>query len=283
VKRRFQNLSKANRDLDAKVRERTRELEGKSQELAQRNQSLEWTHRQLKGTLESRMQMISTVSHDLRSPLTSILLSVEKIQEASEEVHPKVARTLGIMTQEARRLEAIVKGFLDRNRAESLADRLSLEPASPRALLENLEETLVLKAESRGLRSHLYIEPASLEAQLHLDVAAMQQVLFNLVENALKFTDPPGDVGVRSSLQAGQWLLEVWDTGRGIPRVECERLFIPFEQGRAPDAEKGWGLGLFICRSIVEAHGGRIVVDSDAGKGSIFQVFIPLFQAPPPQ
>ncbi len=283
VKRRFQNLNQKYLDLDVKVQERTRELEGKTQELAQRNQSLEWTHRQLKDTLESRMQLISTVSHDLRSPLTSILLSVERIQDFSEEVQPKVAKTLGIMAQEARRLEAIVKGLLDRNRAESLADRLVLEPVHPKVILENLEETLILKAESRGLRTHLYIEPASLEAQVLLDLAAMQQVLFNLVENALKFTDPPGDVGVRSSLQDQQWLLEVWDTGRGIPRAECDRLFNPFEQGRAPDAEKGWGLGLFICRSIVEAHGGRIVVDSDSGKGSIFQVFIPLFQVPPPQ
>lgn len=280
VKRRFRYLNQKYRDLDAQVQERTRELEGKTQELAQRNQSLEWTHRQLKDTLESRMQLISTVSHDLRSPLTSILLSVERIQDFSEEVQPKVAKTLGIMAQEARRLEAIVKGLLDRNRAESLADRLVLEPVHPRVILENLEETLILKAESRGLRSHLYVEPASLEVEILLDVAAMQQVLFNLVENALKFTDPPGDVGVRSSLQAEQWLLEVWDTGRGIPRAECDRLFNPFEQGRAPDAQKGWGLGLFICRSIVAAHGGRIVVDSDSGKGSIFQVFIPLIQRP---
>jgi signal transduction histidine kinase/ligand-binding sensor domain-containing protein len=283
VKRRFQNLNQKYLDLDVKVQERTRELEGKTQELAQRNQSLEWTHRQLKETLASRMQLISTVSHDLRSPLTSILLSVERIQEFSDEVQPKVAKTLGIMAQEARRLEAIVKGLLDRNRAESLADRLVLEPVHPKVILENLEETLILKAESRGLRTHLYIEPASLEVQVLLDVAAMQQVLFNLVENALKFTDQPGDVGVRSSLQDQHWLLEVWDTGRGIPRAECDRLFNPFEQGRAPDAEKGWGLGLFICRSIVEAHGGRIVVDSDSGKGSIFQVFIPLFQVQPPQ
>jgi signal transduction histidine kinase len=283
VKRRFQNLNQKYQHLDAKVQERTRELEGKTQELAQRNLSLEWTHRQLKDTLESRMQLISTVSHDLRSPLTSILLSVERIQDFAEEVQPKVAKILGIMAQEAHRLEAIVKGLLDRNRAVSLVDRLVLEPVHPRVILENLEETLILKAESRGLRSHLYIEPASLEVEVLLDVAAMQQVLFNLVENALKFTDPPGDVGVRSSLQDQQWLLEVWDTGRGIPRAECERLFNPFEQGRAPDAEKGWGLGLFICRSIVEAHGGRIVVDSDSGKGSIFQVFIPLFQVQQPQ
>jgi signal transduction histidine kinase len=109
-----------------------------------------------------------------------------------------------------------------------------------------------------------------------LDVAAMHQVLFNLVENALKFTDPPGDVGVRSTLQRPNWLLEVWDSGRGIPQADCERLFNSFQQSQEKDAQKGWGLGLFICRSIVMAHGGRIEVDSDLGKGAIFRVFLPL-------
>jgi len=273
---RLHHLRQRNEDLENWVHQRTRELEGSAQELARKNQSLEWTHRQLKDTLESRMALINTVSHDLRSPLTSILLSVEQIQASAEEVSPRLQKTYGIMAQEARRLDAIVKGLLDRNRAESLTDRLTLEPAHPGAILDRLEDTLVLKGEARGLRTHLSIEPASLEAEVLLDLTAMQQVLFNLVENALKFTDPPGDVGVRSTLEAGHWVLEIWDTGRGIPKEECDRLFNPFEQAQAKDARKGWGLGLFICRSIVAAHGGTIGVDSDRGKGSIFRVAIPL-------
>lgn len=253
-----------------------RALEARSLELAEKNKSLEWTHHQLKETLESRMQMINTVSHDLRSPLTSILLSVERIQASPDELPPKVTKSLGIMAQEATRLNAIVRSLLDQNRAEALTERLSLGRGCPREILENLEDTLALKAEDRGLRAHLYVEPDSLEAPLMLDVAAMQQVLFNLVENSLKFTDPPGDIGVRSTLQRPNWLLEVWDSGRGIPKADCERLFNAFQQSQGKDAQKGWGLGLFICRSIVLAHGGRIEVDSDLGKGAIFRVFLPL-------
>ena len=269
-------LRRLNQMLESRVAQRTQELEGSTRELAQKNQSLEWTHRQLKDTLESRMRMINTVSHDLRSPLTSILLSVERIQDAADGVPPRAARILGIMAQEAHRLDGIVKGLLDRNRAETLADRLDLQPGRPGEILEKLEDTLALKAEARGLRTHLYLEPASLEAGLLLDVAAMRQVLFNLVENAIKFTDPPGDVGVRSTLKERDWVLEIWDTGRGIPRAECERLFSAFQQAREQDANKGWGLGLFICRSIVVAHGGSIEVDSDTGKGAIFCVRMPL-------
>ena len=273
---RTRHLQRLNQDLEARVTQRTREVEGSALELARKNQSLEWTHGQLKETLESRMLMINTVSHDLRSPLTSILLSVETIQDAAESASPRLQKAFGIMSQEAHRLDGIVKGLLDRNRAESLADRLVLQPATPQAILDKLEDTLTLKGEHRGLRTHLDLEPGSLDAEVLLDVTAMQQVLFNLVENALKFTEPPGDVGVRSTLEDGHWALEVWDTGRGIPRAECERLFSSYQQGQDNDAKRGWGLGLFICRSIVAAHGGSIVVDSDTGKGAIFKVLVPL-------
>ena len=273
---RIRLLEHQNLELEDKVLERTRALEGRTQELAEQNQAMEWTHRQLKETLESRMRMINTVSHDLRSPLTSILLSVERIQDLTDNIHPQVQKAIGIMGREAHRLNELVKGLLDQNRAESLTDSPLLRPARPRDILESLEDTLSMKAEDRGLRSHLYIEAGSQDAEVLLDVRAMRQVLFNLVENALKFTDPPGDVGVRSSLQGRSWILEVWDSGRGIPQAECDRLFHPFQQGESMDSSKGWGLGLFICRSIVVAHGGSIDVDSDVGKGAIFRITLPL-------
>ena len=273
IRMRFLRIRSQNRTLEAKVQVRT-------QELAHRNQSLEWTHSQLKATYESRMGLLNTVSHDLRSPLTTILLCADQILATTEPVSPKVAKALEIMTKEAMRLEAIVKGLLDRSRADSIADRLCLRPASPGAILENLEETLRLKAESMGLRSHFHQEETSRSITLALDVVAMQQVVFNLVENALKFTPPPGDVGVRSSLAGEHWVLEVWDSGRGIAPAECKRLFASFEQGHAIDAHRGWGLGLFICQSIVAAHHGHIEVASEPGKGARFQVFLPLVQAP---
>ena len=226
------------------------------------------------------MQMINTVSHDLRSPLTSIRLSVDRLQESPEPMQPRVTKILGVMAHEAQRLEAIIKGVLDRNREDALADRLSLQAGTPREILEGLEGTLTLKGESLGLRTQLSLEPISLDVEILLDPAAMQQVLFNLVENALKFTLRGGKVGVRSSLVGADWMLEIWDTGRGIPKDQCERLFHPFEQGQVVDAKQGWGLGLYICRSIVEAHGGRIEVESTLGEGSVFKVLLPIVKGP---
>ena len=129
---------------------------------------------------------------------------------------------------------------------------------------------------ARGLQTRLDLDADLGKTWVLLDSVAMRQVLFNLVENALKFTEPPGAVGVRTHLKENHWHLEVWDTGRGIPRAECERLFHPFEQGQHQDAKKGWGLGLYICRTIVEAHGGRIEVESEVGSGSVFRVSLPL-------
>jgi signal transduction histidine kinase/ligand-binding sensor domain-containing protein len=278
VKHRFKLLERHNRELEAKVQARTRELEGRTQELALRNQAMEWIHRELRNTLESRMGMINTVSHDLRSPLTSILLSVERLREYAEGIDPRAQKFFGVLAHEAQRLEAIIKAVLDRNRSDSLADKLSLQPGHPREILEGLEGTLALKAEARGLKPRLSLDPASLDSDILFDPAAMQQVLFNLLENALKFTRAPGKVGVRSFLRDQEWILEVWDTGRGIPKHQCAKLFHPFKQGQEVDSKKGWGLGLYICRSIVEAHGGRIEVESVVAEGSVFRVALPLVQ-----
>ncbi len=275
IRARFRTLERNNEALEGKVRTRTKELQAWTRELALRNQGMEWTQRQLKDTLESRMQMINTVSHDLRSPLTTILLSVERLHGPAQK-DPGLARVLGIMKHEGQRLEGILKGLLDKNRAESMVDRLSMKLTHPEDLLENLGSTLELKAEARGLQTRLDLGQAAGEVWTLLDSVAMRQVLFNLVENALKFTEPPGAVGVRTRVREKHWDLEVWDTGRGIPKAECERLFHPFEQGQTRDAQKGWGLGLYICRSIVEAHGGRIEVESEVGSGSVFRVSLPL-------
>ena len=208
------------------------------------------------------------MSHDLRSPLTTIRLSVDRLQLFAEGLDPKIAKILGVMTLEAQRLEAIIKAVLDRNRGDSLADQLSLKLGSPREILENLEGSLALKTDARGLRSYLSLDPASLDAdQPPTTPLPCSRYCSTSWENALKFTRATGGSGVRSSLLGKDWILEVWDTGRGIPKHQCARLFNPFEQGKEKDSKKGWGLGLDICRSIVEAHGGRIEVEECRCRG----------------
>lgn len=253
--------------LEAKVEERT-------ETLALRNKSMERLHHQLKRSLESRVQLMRTVSHDLRSPLTSIMLSVDRLRDGEEE-QPS-ASMLNVLDREARRMEGIIRGLLDQAKSESFTDSLNQRLCRPSEVLEGLTDTLQLKAEAHELSTHLELDPRVEAIWILADTTALQQVLFNLIENALKFTDPSGTIGVRSLVGEDTWALEVWDTGRGIEPAMLGDIFQAFRQTREGDEQKGWGLGLSICKTLVEAHSGRIEVVSEVGKGSTFRVILPL-------
>ena len=262
-----------------RVRRRARRLEAmvlaRTEELTLRNRSLERLHHQLKHSLQGRIQLMNTVSHDLRSPLTTILLSVDRLEQHGEL--SKACRTsLKVVAHEAQRLERLLKNLLDSAKAESIADNLAFRLCHPGEILEGLADTLAVKAEARDLEVQLALDPACASSWVLMDAEAMQQVLFNLIENALKFTPAPGTIGIRSRLAPGRWLLEVWDTGRGLEPGQAANLFKPFSQARAEDASQGWGLGLSICRTLVEAHEGTIEAESEPGQGSVFRVTLPL-------
>ena len=263
---RLQILRKQAHLLEAKVEERT-------ETLRLRNKSLERLHHQLKRSLESRVQLMRTVSHDLRSPLTSIMLSVDRLRDA-EHLKPDTPM-LNVLDREARRLETIIRGLLDQAKSESYTDSLNQRLCHPSEILEGLTDTLRLKAESRDLSHRLELDPNADQIWILADTTALQQVLFNLIENALKFTEAPGTVGIRSILGEDNWALEVWDTGRGIDPSLQSGIFQAFRQTQVGDEQKGWGLGLSICKALVEAHAGRIEVVSEVGRGSTFRVILP--------
>ena len=270
---RIRQVRKRSRMLEIKVQERT-------EELTLRNRSLERLHHQLKRSLEGRVQLMNTITHDLRSPLTSILISVERLEE-NQDLGGSGKSALKVVAREAQRVERLLKHLLDSSRAESLTDGLNFRVCHPGEIMEGLAETLRMKAESRDLTARLALDPMGDHTWILADAESMQQVLFNLIENALKFTSAPGEIGIRSRLEPPCWVLEVWDTGRGIDPAQAADLFKPFSQAREADATLGWGLGLSICRTLVEAHQGTIEVVSAIGKGSTFKVSLPLVTANP--
>jgi signal transduction histidine kinase/ligand-binding sensor domain-containing protein len=273
VQWRMRRLRGRARVLEDRVRERTEELE-------LRNRSLERLHRQLKRSLERRVELVRRVAHDLRSPLASITLSADLLKDRAAAL-PEAARSLGVMTREAQRMESILKALLDHAREEAEAETFNPRLCHPAEVLHGLSDTLRLKAEALDLETRLELDPADAQAFLLADSASLQQVLFNLLENALKYTPAPGTVGIRSRVRGDAWVLEVWDTGVGIPAERLEAIFEPFRQARPEDADKGWGLGLAICRSLVEAHQGRLEVESAEGAGSTFRVVLPLVTPEP--
>lgn len=259
--------------LEAKVRQRT-------DDLARQNRALEQAHGQIKRELEGRLQLMDMVTHDLRSPLTSLTLSVDRLREGPEDAAER-DMLHGIVHRETQRMEGMVRQLLDRSRAESFFTAVDLKSCSPRELLRGIEDVLRFKATDKGL--HLQIEegPDTGEVRVMADASAMQQVLLNLFENALKFTPPGGQIGIRSSVEPVPkvWRLEVWDTGRGLSQEEAERVLQPFAQAKAEDAARGWGLGLSICLSLLDLQKGELRVRSEPGQGAAFIISLPLLEA----
>jgi signal transduction histidine kinase/ligand-binding sensor domain-containing protein len=272
---RLRRLAREAHLLEAKVAERTEELAG-------RNTALERAHLQLKRSLEDRMQLVDAVAHDLRSPLTSIMLLVDRLRdEAAGRLG--VQGVLQSLDQEAARLESIVRSLLNQSRATSIFETINQTPCHPSTFFEGVTDVLALKAAHKGLKCEMDLDPASRQVKVLADTTAMQQVLFNLVENALKFTPAPGTVGIRTRVAGGAWSLDVWDTGRGVDPEAALTIFEPYLQAKGADAASGWGLGLSICKAIVGAHRGSLELVPEPGrKGACFRVTLPLATPPVP-
>ena len=266
-------LARQARRLEVKVQDRTAEL-------ARQNRALEQAHGQIKRDMESRLRLMDMVTHDLRSPLTSLTLSVDRLREGPEDDAER-EMLHGILQRETHRMETMVRQLLDHSRAESLFQTADLKPCVPLDLLKGIDEVLRLKASDKGLDFELESSPETGQVRVMADPNAMQQVLLNLFENALKFTPAGGRVGVRSTVERGPgvWRLEVWDTGRGLTKDEAERILHPFAQAKAEDAARGWGLGLSICLSLLELQKGELRVRSEPGQGAAFVISLPLIQA----
>ena len=264
--------------LALRSRELEETIENRTLMLDRQNRALEHAHQQIKRSLESRLKFMDMVTHDLRSPLTSILLTLDRLREL---VPPANLNLLDVMEREANRIETLVRNLLDQSRSEALLQSLKLVPTVPAEITEGFEDVLRFKAEARGLAFHLDVSPETERAWIHADTATLHQAMLNLFENALKFTPAGGEVGIRSTVDrgAGAWRLEVWDSGRGLDASKIQELLQPFRQTRAGDAAHGWGLGLSICQSIIDAHRGVLKIESEPGKGSRFMVELPLQEA----
>jgi signal transduction histidine kinase/ligand-binding sensor domain-containing protein len=252
-------------------------VEDRTLAIARQNRALEQAHDQIRRTLEARVRLLDTLAHDLRSPLTSIMLAADRVRDSLPEDTDAEA-ALRVLDHESRRIESLVRGLLDQRRGEAILESLHLEHTTPRELLGGLEGVLRIKAEARDLTLRFEPNEASAFQPLKVDPGALQQALFNLFENALKFTPAGGTVGVRCAVDEArrEWRLTVWDTGRGIEPEAVEAILQPFRQAQRTDSASGWGLGLAIVRSLLEAQGGRLEVASEVGKGSAFTLVLPL-------
>jgi len=224
---------------------------------------------------QARDEFVALASHELRTPLTSILGYLEAVLDGDAgELQSDQRRFLGIIDRNARRLLRLVDDLLVVARAD--AGRLGLEPERIDLGQLALECAMGARpaAEERGIVLTVDAEPVP----VHGDRTRLCEVVDNLISNALKFTPRDGRVALRARSRRGQALLEVADTGMGIPVAEQGRLFERFYRTSAAQAAaiQGTGLGLAISKMIVEAHGGRVEVESRDGAGATFRVRLPV-------
>lgn len=221
-----------------------------------------------------RRDFVSNVSHELRTPLASLKALAETLQEGALEDPPAARRFLQQMENEIDNLTQMVRELLELSRIESGRVPLERKWIAASDLVTPAVERMKLQAERAGLTLSLDC-PADLP-QVWVDRERIEQVLVNLLHNAIKFTPPGGTVQVQLGVENGRLLIAVRDSGVGIPPDALERIFERFYKADKARSGGGTGLGLSIARHLIEAHGGRIWAESALGAGSVFWIALPI-------
>ena len=222
----------------------------------------------------ARRALIAAVSHDLRTPLTSLRLLTDAIDDriADAETRQEYASRLGV---HVRQLSALIDDLFELSRLESGDLRWSVERVNLAELVTETVDAMRPHADARAVTVHAELHPQLAAAQANPE--QIQRVLFNLIQNAIRHTPADGSVVVRTASAAGGAVeVEVADTGEGIAAEDRARIFEPFVQGagREARADASAGLGLAIARAIVQAHGGEIWLE-DARLGTRVRFRLP--------
>ncbi len=225
-----------------------------------------------------RNSLLNAISHDLRTPLAGIISSAKELEEQEpSDNHGERQRLCHEIVEEAGRMSSLVKNILDMARLEAGAARLHLQWHSLEQLILNAESRLERGLKGRTLTHKL---PRDLPP-IQVDGVMLEQVLVNLLENIIRYT--PAGTGVEIMAERSLLTLSVTvtDYGPGIPKGQEEQIFDKFHRGHDPATARGAGLGLAICKAIVEIHGGWIRAKNRVKGGAEFTFLIPQEQTPP--
>jgi signal transduction histidine kinase len=222
-------------------------------------------------------EFLQSIVHDLRSPLNAIEVFLQ-ISAPSQNLSEREKKYMGYASDAARRIRNLVSDILDMAKLESGTMTLKLEPVTAASIIENMRSLYTLQAQARQVSMDFVLgNPAP---EMRCDRQLIERVVMNLLGNALKFTPSGGRITLTiADAGANEEEFSVQDTGSGIPKNSLALVFEKFKQlDEGLAARSGYGLGLTICKRVVELHGGRIWVESEEGKGSRFVFRIPKAQ-----
>jgi PAS domain S-box-containing protein len=229
-------------------------------------------YREARRATEGRDQVLGVVSHDLRNPLSAIAMCASALREIDGQ-HGESESLLTTIIQSTEWMNRLIQDLLDVSNIE--AGKLSLErgPESAASLVSQASRMFEVEAAARNVRLELHASPDL--PTVTVDASRIVQVLGNLLRNALKFTPDGGCITVAADSRGGSIVFSVTDTGPGIPAADQPLVFDRYWHARRTANKRGTGLGLSIARGIVEAHGGRLWLESTPGKGSTFLFSVP--------
>ncbi len=284
-------MKRAREVLQREVEQQVRDLESLAEQVTSRKRDLaraldaaQVAREYAEQASRAKSNFLNLVSHELRTPLSTLLLQLEVLQRVragEANLGERHAQTVGRMRRSAQRLLELVESLLHVARLETGKIEVRPEEVDLRALVGDVVDELRPQAEQKGLG--LAAEGTADLPHVTTDPRLLRTVLVNLVGNAVKFTDR-GGVTLRGALDGGEVVLEVADTGPGIPPEKQQAIFEPFHHLEAVEHKStpGMGLGLSIARELARALGGRIDLASAPGAGSTFAVRLPVRSSSPP-
>jgi len=221
----------------------------------------------------TRRELIGNISHEFRTPLAGIKAMVETLQDGALEDREATNDFLNRIDSEVDRLTQMVAELTELMRIETGKSEMKLEPVDINALVEQVVNQLNPQIEKKGLS--VTTELDAMLPSVRVDIERMRQVIINLVHNAVKFTQPSGNITITTGRSDNSVIVEVADTGTGVSRDDLPHVFERFYKADRSRADGGTGMGLAIAKHVIEAHGGSIRVRSEEGKGAKFSFDIP--------
>ncbi len=259
-------LRKAHTELEIRVEERTAEL-------ARANKELQAEIAERKRAEQLREEYVALISHDLRNPLTSLIGYTQLLNRLLDRKGLAAeAATAESMLTSASRMKSMIEDLVESAHLESGTLEMHREPTDVRQLISDI----AVRVGSIEDRARIRVECPDCVPHVAVDPERIERVVVNLVTNALKYSPPDRPVVTRVARSGNEALVSIIDQGRGISAEHLPFLFQRFYRAQTGTTTDGLGLGLYIARMLVEAHAGRIWVESELGKGSAFHITLPL-------